>query len=182
MIARFLIVAAACALSACNSQLGCTKENCQAAMQGCRVELGGGPSSLAVVTCTAYDKPAAPVDWAKYCVDSCLNQGSGQVISCIAAKADTCRDGGFAAISKVIDDCVDKTAKYAEKSCDEKCAATRTECDTKCGITRACDTCLRAGGMCQSQCPDAGHLTCLDCSATCGNAYTTCADACPREP
>lgn len=181
MIVRLLIVAAAFALSACNSQPGCTHENCKAAIEGCRVELGGGPSTLAVVTCTAYDKPATKIDWAKYCVDSCFNQGSGTVIACIASKADACRDGGFAAIGKAIDECVDKTAKFPEKTCDEKCTATRTACDQKCGITRDCDQCLRAGKQCQDLCPDAGHLTCLDCSAQCGHSYTFCLDSCPRE-
>lgn len=111
---------------------------------------------------------------------ACLNhQGNGSVIACLAGRADSCRDGGFAAIDQAIDACIDKTAKGPERTCEDRCEAARRECDGRCGIDRVCDTCLRAGNQCQSICPDAG-IRCLDCSAECGHAYTFCSDSCLR--
>lgn len=179
MIVRLLIAGAALALAGCQSQGGCSYENCKAAIESCRVELGGGPTSLAVVTC--YE-PGFKPDWAKYCADACNNRpGNGALLSCIASKADACRDGGINNIFKVIDPCLDKNEKGPEKSCEQKCATARDDCDRKCGITRECEQCQRAGMNCTGVCPDAG-TACLDCSVPCGNGYVFCTDSCPRAP
>lgn len=179
-IASILLSASGCS----QQQAGCTAENCKLIVGACRVEFQGGPTQFAACY---FNKPTQPADTTKYCVDACnAHLGNGNVASCLAANADTCRDGGFAGFAKVIDLCADKTARGPETACDDKCLATQASCDAKCSGGKACDTCLRAGGSCGDVCVkyegDGGFDQCLDCSAKCGLQYVHCADACPRIP
>lgn len=177
-------MAGALLLTACSQpQPGCTAENCKLMVSGCRVEFIGGPQDIAAC---GFDRPASPPDFTKYCVDACnAHQGNGQLATCIAGKADACRDGGFNRFAAVIQPCLDAAmgTKGPVKSCDDTCSADRRTCDDKCSGGKACDSCLRAGrNDCAMHCSDAGFVACLDCSGQCGLKYVACADHCPREP
>ena len=58
-------------------QPGCTIENCQAMVEACRVELSGGPESLA--ECTGFDRPVRSIlpELNEYCVASCNAPAAG---------------------------------------------------------------------------------------------------------
>lgn len=169
--------------SSCSQQqAGCTAENCKLIVFACRVEFQGGPTQYAECS---FNKPTEPVDNIRYCVDACnAHLGNGNFASCLAANAETCRDGGLAGISRAIDLCSDKTGKGSQKTCDDACLAAQATCDEKCSGGRPCDRCLRSGGSCGSVCVtyagDGGFNQCLDCSAKCGLQYVQCSDSCPR--
>jgi hypothetical protein len=147
-------------------------------MEACRVEFLGMPAEVA--TCTGFDRPSAPPDWAKYCVDACnASAGNGDIASCIAAKADACRDAGFDTYA-IVSACFPSNKEDPEPSCADRCATERKACDTRCSGGKPCDLCLRMGGSCASVCTDAGWSACLDCSAQCGIQFVRCQDACPR--
>ena len=171
------------ALSCSLPQPGCTRENCKAMVEACRVEFLGAPAEIA--ECTGFDKPTTPVDWDKYCVDACnAHAGNGDIADCIARRADACRDAGFVNLEAAYATCLPTTSQGPEAACEAKCATDRTACDTRCSGGKPCDDCLRRGGgaTCASVCTDAGYQTCLDCSGRCGVDYVHCADGCPRAP
>jgi hypothetical protein len=174
-----VLVLATASMFACPApQPGCTRENCEAMIQACRVEFLGMPAEVA--TCTGFDRPSAPPDWAKYCVDACnASAGNGDIASCIAAKADACRDAGVDTYA-IVSACFPSNKEDPEPSCADRCATERKACDTRCSGGKPCDLCLRMGGSCASVCTDAGWSACLDCSAQCGIQFVRCQDACPR--
>ena len=167
-------------------QPGCTTENCQTMVEACRVEFTGGPASLA--ECTGFDRPGRSIapELNEYCVQSCnALPGRGEIISCIAAKADECRaaraDGGFTAVDAVVQSCFNaKPSKDPQPSCDDTCRTQQKDCDTRCSGGKPCDLCLRSGRSCANVCTDAGWKPCLDCSSNCGLDYLACSDRCPR--
>lgn len=172
-------------VTACPSpQPGCTAENCRLMVEACRVEFNGGPADLA--TCTGFDRPPGKVDFSSYCVDACnAHAGSGAVASCLASKADACRDAGsnFTQLDQLLSSCAGQGGQAPDKACDDRCVAERRTCDDACSGGRPCDSCLRAGGPdCASVCTDAGWKACLDCSGRCGVKYVACRDGCPRAP
>ena len=179
---RFLLPLVVMMLTACSQpQPGCTAENCRLLTQACRVEFVGGPAALAI--CTGFDRPPGPVDYTPYCVNACnAHPGNGQLASCIAAKADACRDAGIRT-DLVIAPCLDQMGKSREKACDDRCLAEQKTCDDACSGGRPCDNCIRSGGSnCASVCTDAGYKACLDCSGQCGLQYIACSDRCPFAP
>jgi hypothetical protein len=168
-------------LTACPQlQPGCTRENCQLMLDACRVEFIGAPADIA--ECTGVDRPPSPPDWAKYCVDACnAHPGNGELASCLAAKADACRDAGIDKLA-VVSSCFTQTSTVPEPSCADRCTAARRTCDDACSGGKPCDQCLRMGLSCASVCTDAGWSACLDCSSQCGIDFVHCEDACPRVP
>lgn len=131
-------------------------------MLECRVELTGGPSEA----CWVSGAVPAGFDTSKYCVEACQQQGAGELVACIAARADRCAAATDSATKQQIaEECQSSGGAVAGSGTSSRCSA---QCDSQ---RKACDApCVAA--------LDAGFAACADCSASCGQKWLDCVDRC----
>ena len=166
-------------LAACKKpdEPGCTKQNCRLMVEACRVEIVRGIPS----ECFGYAQEDGGTDFLtradEYCVTQCNGTSNGELVACIAGKADQCRADLSAAEA-----CLSPRDDAPETSCEETCAGKKDTCDDVCSGGGACNACRRMGTPdCSNACPAKGRIACIDCSETCLDTYVTCIDACPRQ-
>ncbi|MFT3837331.1 MAG: hypothetical protein QM723_10090 [Myxococcaceae bacterium] len=151
-------------LSSCTAGTtkGCTAANCQRMLE-CRVELSGEPSSA----CWVSGVVPAGFDTSKYCVEACEHQGAGELVACIAARADRCSAATDSATKlQIAEECQSSGGGAGGGS------ATGSACSMQCDSERkACDA------PCVSML-DAGFAVCADCSAECGQKWVDCTNRC----
>lgn len=151
-------------LSACHGQ-PCESADVQRVSEVCRLEVSGTPNFL---HCRNAGLSApGNFDWWRYATEACNAQGSGRLISCIAARADECRDDAgvhdYALAGKVLTSCSPPGSTSAPGTAASlPCAG---DCRTQ------LDTCLNA-------CPTSDWGTCTECVAPCEIAYGQCFDRC----
>ena len=169
-----LFLTAGCLDAVSDRSAGCTADNCRRMVSACRVELIGGPSAA----CWSVTPVPDGFDWSSYCVDSCVQQGAGPLVQCLADGAERCRDAGNEA---VVADCAGTGSGGFDfgTACEMQCASQQKQCDVACVGGQRCADCWRTGDSCAG-CADAGFAVCTDCSAGCGRDYVDCARRCGR--
>jgi hypothetical protein len=177
------IIALAALPQCSHPQPGCTPENCELVRNLCLAEPQAVPTGMCAYT---GDFPAdIEQRRTRYCVDACnADIYAGPVMQCLADSAGQCQ-----AVEQVTHEaptgiyaaCAPEPLDAGVSACEQACQTVSDACDDQCSGGHACESCRRFApqGGCSGVCPDAGWVTCADCSFRCHLEFLRCRDTCP---